>query len=355
MSFRLLIKSLPATLLFGYALIANVTVFQEGGWDLGDAGLMGGEATSMLDRLYAEDLPHRDPSINLIGASRYLLLKEGRAGVVVGQRNWLFSDEEFRFAESAPVSLPDSVVGIARVSEQLAQRGIELVLLPLPAKVDIERSHIGDAAIPERSAQEYTEFFDALSDAGLHVLDTRPSFGTPDAPRFFKTDTHWTTETTLSVAMSLAGSGLIAKGDTEFRKVPQTPEVFTGDLVSFVTGDGMAAKVGLPPEVVESFVAEKETGGALDLFAASETFDVVLIGTSYSADARWSFEEALKLFLGHDVLNLSEKGRGPVAPMLDFLGTGLAALESPPQVVIWEFPVRYLADPALWPEGSRDA
>ncbi|MBX9755308.1 MAG: alginate O-acetyltransferase, partial [Pseudomonadaceae bacterium] len=80
--------------------------------------------------------------------------------------------------------------------------------------------------------------------------------------------------------------------------------------------------------------------GAGDLFSDSQV-PVALVGTSYSANPRWNFLGALRQALGSDVLNYAEDGHGPLLPMLKYLqSAGLK--DSPPQLVIWEFPERYL-------------
>ena len=73
----------------------------------------------------------------------------------------------------------------------------------------------------------------------------------------------------------------------------------------------------------------------------------------YSANPTFSFAEALKLALGRDVLNLAVEGQGPARPMLDYLASD-DFRTAPPKVVIWEFPVRYLTDPALWGGPTKE-
>ena len=87
------------------------------------------------------------------------------------------------------------------------------------------------------------------------------------------------------------------------------------------------------------------SAGAFDLFGTDTPASIALVGTSYSANPRWSFEAALKLALQEDVINHAEEGQGPVAPMHAFLER--VDPVAPPPVVIWEFPVRYLSDPDL--------
>lgn len=83
-----------------------------------------------------------------------------------------------------------------------------------------------------------------------------------------------------------------------------------------------------------------EAAGGEALFADSD-IPVGLVGTSYSANPNWNFVGALKEALRSDVVNYAEDGHGPILPMLKYLQTD-AFKNTPPQVVIWEFPERYL-------------
>ncbi|MCY1242397.1 putative alginate O-acetylase AlgJ [compost metagenome] len=86
--------------------------------------------------------------------------------------------------------------------------------------------------------------------------------------------------------------------------------------------------------------AEDQPAGDDALFANTEV-PVALIGTSYSANPNWNFVGALKQALNSDVVNYAEDGHGPILPMLSYLKSD-AFKNSPPQVLIWEFPERYL-------------
>ena len=87
-----------------------------------------------------------------------------------------------------------------------------------------------------------------------------------------------------------------------------------------------------------------------DLFSSIELPEVVLLGTSFSADRRWNFDGALKQAFAVDIQNLAEQGQGPIAPMARFLSDYLPD-HLPNQLqesdnlklVIWEIPERYLS------------
>lgn len=356
----LALKLTLPTLFFGYAIAANIALFAKGELTLTQSGLARGELTSEIDDTYRAHLLHKDPSVGLIGALRFALLSEGRQGVVVGSEDWLYTSEEFRFADAAPRSIEETVLGMKALEHSLAEMGAQLIILPLPTKLEVEAARAPDAAAVWRSAAEYDRFTAEMDAHGLRYFDGRRSFAAQiDAPAFFRTDTHWTPQTAENLAQSFAASGMVEPGADTFQRVDATPVSFQGDLVTFITSDGLAPFVGLGPEQAVPWVAEPavDEGGALDLFGGADAVEVALVGTSYSANPNWSFVEALKVALGRDVLNLAAEGQGPVAPMLDFVREGVLALDAPPKLVIWEFPVRYLADPALWPqeEDGRDA
>ncbi|MDX8354904.1 alginate O-acetyltransferase AlgX-related protein [Cognatiyoonia sp. IB215182] len=332
--------TIPAAF-FGYALFANYALLA-GDVDTPELqGFMKGEFASEVDDIYRANLPHRDVAVSWIGAARYALLGEGRSGVVVGRDNWLFSAEEFRVTDDFSVPM----TWIAEVDAQLAAMGTELVVVPLPAKLEIDAAQFGADGPPAQIAQTYNDFLAALGAHGITYVDTRPALLAIDQP-FFATDTHWTTAGAAAVARSV--KDVIGAGDTAFDRVDDDTERFTGDLVTFVTSDGLAPLVGLQNEEITPYTAEAVgdvSPGTLDLFGTDMPASMTLVGTSYSANPRWSFEAALKLALQQDVINYAEEGQGPVAPMHAFLER--VDPVAPPPVVIWEFPVRYLSDPDL--------
>lgn len=74
---------------------------------------------------------------------------------------------------------------------------------------------------------------------------------------------------------------------------------------------------------------------------ADKQIPVALVGTSYSANPHWNFLGALQQALRSDVANYAEDGHGPLLPMLKYLQSD-AFKNAAPQVVVWEFPERYL-------------
>ncbi len=341
-------RYLLPTLFLGYALVAN-TVFLER-WDkpliAPGASVLTGAVTADLDHVYKTTLPHRDLSIGLVGAARYLLTGEGRAGVIGGQDGWLFTNEESR---PLTQGLDDAIAPILAVQDSLGAAGVRLVIVPIPAKMDIYSDKADQPQLSAAMATDYSRFVAALQISGVSVVDTRPALihARDNGPVYFATDTHWNADGAGTVAVTVAASGLLPVGTTDFVTQSMPDQTFVGDLVSFVTSESLAPHVGLPGEHIQPYLAvAAKAGGPVDLFGTTQA-DIVLVGTSYSANPRWSFAEALKLALRQDVLNFAEEGQGPARPMETYLASS-DFRDTPPRVVVWEFPVRYLSDPTIW-------
>jgi alginate O-acetyltransferase complex protein AlgJ len=324
-----------------YAIVANVAFFRQP--EVPDVPLawssLQGAPTAELDSIYKKSLPHREASIGLWGAARYLAMGEGRKGVLAGQDGWLFTNEEARSADAdVQAATVERILGI---NDTLKAQGIQLVLVPVPAKLDVQRDMAGLPGVSDEMAAQYAGFVGQLQAADVAVVDMRA--GLLDREAFYRTDTHWNKVGVEAAAQAVAG--VVPKGDMVFSATDGLSKTFTGDLVSYVTTDRMAPAIGLAPESVTPMVATA-ADAAGDLFGNAGA-DVVLVGTSYSANADWSFAEALKVALGRDVLNYAEQGQGPARPMLAYMASS-DLQDMPPKVVIWEFPIRYLADPKIW-------
>jgi alginate O-acetyltransferase complex protein AlgJ len=137
----------------------------------------------------------------------------------------------------------------------------------------------------------------------------------------------------------------VTLAETEFELREDPPQQLTGDLMNFVPVERFADLLGLGAETFRPVVAvaAETASGTADLFATPE-IPVSLVGTSYSADRRWGFADQLRWHLNADVLEVSEAGRGPFAPMASYLRSETYQ-EIRPRVIVWEIPERYLTLP----------
>ncbi len=224
---------------------------------------------------------------------------KANASVVVGNDGWLFFASELRhvslgqfWGESAKAvskaSSPtrvDPLPAILDFSEQLKKAGIDLLIVPVPAKATIYPEKIVAGTENSETARldaADAEFLGVLKQSGLNVIDLAPAFlkyrkDHPDQLLYSKEDTHWS-----GYGIGLA-SDLIAeqvRKEAWFVGVPQSkfttataPAKVTGDLVQFAADP----KPG-PEEVVLTSVKD-EKGGAVQAWRQSP---LVLLGDSHN-------------------------------------------------------------------------
>jgi len=137
-----------------------------------------------------------------------------------------------------------------------------------------------------------------------------------------------------------------AVASAEFQLKPEAPVHHDGDLKRFIDLGPFGGMLPATEETVTPVVATA-AGGSVDDFlgddSAAGSPGIALVGTSYSANALWSFEPQLKGALGADIVNYSEEGHGPIVPMKSFMEK-LDAGSIEVKAVIWEIPIRYLDD-----------
>ena len=366
---RPLIDELPTVGLFG-ALAVGLSVWS----GLGaareaavGADLIGGAWASAFEHKLDEEAPHRAIALPLWGAIEYLGFGDGREGVVVGENGVLYTDEELRAYPDEAAAEAAQLALILRVRALLAERGVKLVVALLPAKARVEEAQLG-RVWPEGPRGRYGRFLGALHENGVVAPDLRPVFAEVEAsgrPAFLPTDTHWAPEAAEATAQKLAaviaeGALLPAQGGAVYARSLGEIEPHEGDLLKYIPLGPLAEGLGPAPDRFATLRAELRSGGGgggpLDAVAVPGT----VVGTRYSFNPRFGFAAALQIALGADVLNAAQEGLGPVTPMVRYLLDD-ALRESPPQLVIWEIPERYLPrtdelaslPPSLAPEAAQ--
>ena len=149
--------------------------------------------------------------------------------VVEGDDGWLFLRRELHFLGAGPFWGEHApAVSKARKSEwadpeaaiidfhtQLDGAGIELLLVPVPAKATVMAAHLPVESTTENDADMQT-FLARLRGAGVDVLDLKPHLTTLTAsgtPPYLQTDTHWSPAglqvSADAIAAWLANKGMI--------------------------------------------------------------------------------------------------------------------------------------------------
>jgi alginate O-acetyltransferase complex protein AlgJ len=311
--------------------------------------VLNGKWTKAAETHYDEEFPIKRLGTNLWAALDYKLFNEGRPGVVLGKDQWLYTDEEFDAVANGEQNEADNLAIIQGVRDALKAQGTQLVLAIIPAKTRLYPEHIGDNKPATLHTDLYQQFHAQAAAAGLVAPDLlAPLQGAKQHGQvFLRTDTHWTPMGAEVVAQQLGA--VVAQqtplsGEPE-KFVTQAKETapYKGDLTNFLPLDPLFSNLLPQPDQLQQRSTDPVTADAQgdDALFADNSVAVGLVGTSYSANPNWNFVGALKQALHSDVVNYAEDGHGPILPMLKYLQTD-AFKSSPPQVLIWEFPERYL-------------
>ncbi|CAK9887592.1 MULTISPECIES: alginate O-acetyltransferase [Pseudomonas] len=341
-----------------YALLFLALLLGLGLWSLGGLGsfqrtaqmtALDGKLAKAAETHYDEQFPLKRIGTNLWAALDFKLFNEGRPGVVLGREHWLFSDEEFKPVANSDQFEQENLALIRGVRDTLQQRGVQLVLAIVPAKARLYPEYVGEQTPASLHTDLYNEFHAQARQAGVFAPDLLAPLQDAKARGqvFLRTDTHWTPLGAEVVAQHLAAAvarqTLLNGEPQQFVTEQKQSAPYKGDLTNFLPLDPLFSNLLPPPDTLQKrstrpAQAEGESGDAL--FADTE-IPVALIGTSYSANPNWNFLGALQQALRSDVVNYAEDGHGPLLPMLKYLQTD-AFKNSAPQVLIWEFPERYL-------------
>ena len=314
-----------------------------------DATVLNGRWTKAVETHYDDQFPIKRLGTNLWAALDFKLFNEGRPGVVLGRDQWLYSDEEFNPIVNEELNLQGNYALVEGVRQTLKEKGVKLVMAIVPAKARLYPEHLGEVKPASIHANLYQDFHARVAADKIlapDLLGPLQKAKQNGQQVFLRTDTHWTPEGAEIAANTLArtiSDKFPLSGEPQnFVTTPAEKVTHKGDLRLFLPLDPLFENLMPAKEPLQkrNTVAVEQPAGDDALFANSEV-PVALIGTSYSANPNWNFVGALKQALHSDVVNYAEDGHGPILPMLSYLKSD-DFKNSPPQVLIWEFPERYL-------------
>lgn len=308
-----------------------------------------GKWTAALEPKLTESLAFYGPSRDFWGLVDYVLFREGRKGVLVGTNGWLFTDEEFAVWPNSQAQIENHLKTIEDIHKKLKNKDIPLIVALLPAKARLYPEYLGKNKWPIAHARTYGTALDFLHTKSIPAPNLLDAFSRhPDKDRFFlKTDTHWAPDGARLAAQALASALPVSLPEKSGFKTRRTGETdHSGDLMRYIPQGNIKIPGAPEPDKIGVFETQKGNSGDADTNAlfGEQTLPVALVGTSYSANDSWNFAGFLKEALHSDVLNAADEGRGPFVTMIDYLESP-AFRETPPDLVIWEIPERYLAMP----------
>ncbi|UVL90197.1 alginate O-acetyltransferase [Pseudomonas sichuanensis] len=335
-------------------LLVGLGAWSVGGLDsftrTGQMTLLDGKLAKAAETHYDEQFPIKRIGTNLWAALDFKLFNEGRPGVVLGRDQWLFSDEEFKPAVDAQQQMQDNLALVRGIRDTLQRQGVQLVLAIVPAKARLYAEYLGKETPASLHDDLFNQFHAQVRQANVFAPDLLAPLEQAKARGqvFLRTDTHWTPLGAEVVAQSLAEAvnrqGLLSGEPQAYITEAGASAPYKGDLTNFLPLDPLFSNLLPTPDTLQQrktqpVQAEGESGD--DALFDDSQIPVALVGTSYSANPHWNFLGALQQALRSDVANYAEDGHGPLLPMLKYLQSD-AFKNAPPQVVVWEFPERYL-------------
>lgn len=254
-----------------------------------------------------------------------------------GCPGWLFLAEETASTPQGEQNLRQRARLAALLESRLQQRGVALVSVPVPDKVEQARAQLCGLAVSTQAQGRRGAWERAVNDASIQVDLHR---GWP-APAYWRLDTHWNRAGAAWAAEKVGAKVLavLPAGSVAMHYSAATIQRRSGDLARLAGLDRNDPPFAPSPEFDRiATLGIEHTGGLLDDVAAPQ---VLLAGSSYSLNS--GFIDALQLALGQEVRQQSQAGGG-------FAGSLLEVLAHPQRldgvkVVVWEWPLRVLYQP----------
>ena len=223
-------------------------------------------------------------------------LRDGGEKAVIGRDGWYFYQPGLRYALShtgrattnrAP---EDPLPAIVDFRDQLAARGIRLLLLPVPNKESVYPDRLTRRAKDWRVvvSPRTADLLRRLRAANVEVLDlfdefarVRESDNTPDSPSLYLAqDTHWSpagvTVAARAVAQRLRDLGWVRPGDTDYVARP-APVKRLGDILQMLQVPTLERR--LAPEAVPCVqIVRADTG---EPYRDAAEAEILLLGDSF--------------------------------------------------------------------------
>ncbi len=253
---------------------------------------------------------------------------------------------------------PDPIPAILQFRDQLAERDIRLVLVPVPVKPTMHPEKLARHYVGHQEPlhnRSYAEFMRRMEDAGLFVFDAAPFLAraAPEGdPTYLHTDTHWLPESMERVAEELADVvrivGRLDPGGTEYRE-RQTVVSAQGDIARMLR---LPEQRPLFPNETVSIREVLDPNG--EPWRPDAAAEVLLLGDSFSniyADERMGWgraaglAERMSYHLRRPLDTIIRNDAGAVATrriLSQQLRGGTDRLVGK-KVVVWQFAARELA------------
>jgi hypothetical protein len=287
------------------------------------------------------------PGIEYLTGQGFLPARSFRGGAGLGE-------------EIPPSRSSDPITAIVRFRDQLAARGIQLVILPVPGKASVHPdrfSPVLDAGVGVLQNPDYERFEQELTARGVHVVPADRMLaewtGRSGQPAYLATDTHWTPDAMRHVAEGVALTIRPLLSTPRIEPIHSSSQAQVENLGDLGVMLKQPDSRGWPRrEYVTIYPVNEIVSGAK--WKADPAAEVLLLGDSYCniyslESMRWGtgagFAEHLSLALELPVDTILRNDNGAYATrelLVRDLARGTDRLAGK-KVLIWEFAQRELA------------
>lgn len=285
----------------------------------------------------------------------------GNEKVIIGQDGWLFFSGDYDYLinsgflrqerlhkRSLTGIRPDPVGAIKDFDRQLKQRGIRLILLPVPSKPMIYPDRLGGRSPEPCSNPSWNEFLHRMMAEGITVIDLSADFARMRKQKrepYLKTDTHWTPAGMELAAARIAGvlsAGISQAGNKSATKPIRHSAV--GDIATMLKlprGNHF-----FPPETVQLTPVTEGSETISEILLLGDSFTNIYSLEAMNWGTRSGLAETLSAKLGRPVDALVRNDAGAFASrqlLAQELKRGSDRLRGK-KYVIWEFAMRELVN-----------
>ena len=326
----LFVYSLPSVLRFAQQQDDTLSLFLDG------------QLIRRFAQAYDREFPLRQPSIAAWANLQYLVFGEGSSGVILGHDGWLFSNEEYRIPNAYDAVVEQHLARIRSVQQRLQAENKQLILVPVPMKVDIYSDH-ATREPDQRAIALYNTFIDRLQSLNIQVTPLRDAFlaNKDQQPLFLRSDTHWSPQGARLAAREFARLNPQLVGQSRYESRQLTEKAIKGDLQNFLLFSAALQPELFNVEAIPAYeTAPVEQPLDADLLFSDSEQSIMLVGSSYTKIDDWNFPGFLREALQSDLLTTAVEAHGPFHAMDQFLSSETDRQDI--HTVIWEFPVRTL-------------
>ncbi len=283
-------------------------------------------------------------------------LKDGGGKVVIGRGGWYFYKPGLNYMLARPQRMKasgptnDPLAAIVDFRDQLAARGIRLMVMPAPNKESVYPDRLTPRAEPGRGvlAPRTQDLLDRLRAANVEVIDlfkefdqARQSTGSvSQASLYLAQDTHWSPAgvelAAKAAARRLIELGWVPPGQVDYSE-RSTPVRRLGDVLRMLQVPLIESRVN--PETVPCVQVVRRDNGAL--YQEAPEAEILVLGDSFARiyqrdePGAAGFIAHLAKELKQPLMSLVNDGGGSTLVRQELHGR--PAFLKHKKVVLWEF------------------